>query len=151
VVDTPPAFDEHVLQAFDESDMVLLILTPDITALKNLKITSQMLGLLNYAEEKNRVVLNRADSKVGVSEMDVSETLKAKIFASIPSSAQVPASTNRGEPITISQPRHPVSLAFAALAQSCVGAVPDLQAETAAEATAKDEKRRLFHRKARSA
>jgi pilus assembly protein CpaE len=152
VVDTPPAFDEHVLQAFDESDMVLLILTPDITALKNLKITSQMLGLLNYSEEKSRVVLNRADSKVGVSEIDVSETLKAKIFASIPSSAQVPASTNRGEPITISAPRHPVSLAFAGLARACAGDEAAVTADSDAEsAVTKEEKRRMFHRKVRSA
>jgi pilus assembly protein CpaE len=151
VVDTPPAFDEHVLQAFDESDLVLLVLTPDITALKNLKITSQMLGLLNYSEEKSRVILNRADSKVGVSEMDVSETLKAKIFASIPSSAQVPASTNKGEPIVVSSPRHPVSLAFSALARGCAGE-DVVTAEGAAEnADAKNEKRRMFHRKVRSA
>ncbi len=44
VVDTPPAFDDHVLAAFDQSDMVALLATLDIPALKNLKLTLETLG-----------------------------------------------------------------------------------------------------------
>src|SRR5437899_2776250 len=43
VVDTPPAFDDHVLAAFDLSDQVALIATLDIPALKNLKLTLETL------------------------------------------------------------------------------------------------------------
>jgi pilus assembly protein CpaE len=128
VVDTPPAFDDHVLQAFDESDLLLLLLTPDIPALKNLKITLEMLELLNYASDKCRVVLNRADAKTGLSAKDVEKTLKKPIFATIAAAHEVPASINRGEPIVTSMPRHPASQAVQAIARDCVaellGAVP---------------------------
>lgn len=67
VVDTPPAFDDHVLQAFDASDLLLLVLTLDIPALKNIKVTLETLELLNFPHEKCRIVLNRADAKVGLS------------------------------------------------------------------------------------
>ena len=38
VVDTSPAFDEYVLQAFDETDELLLVTTLDVPTLKNVKI-----------------------------------------------------------------------------------------------------------------
>ena len=46
IVDTPPAFDDHVLSAFDLSDVVALIATLDIPALKNLKLTLETMDLL---------------------------------------------------------------------------------------------------------
>src|SRR6185312_546483 len=91
VVDTPPAFDDHVLAAFDQSDLVALIATLDIPALKNLKLTLETMELLNYPRERWRVVINRADSKVGLSIGEVEKSLKTQIAAQIPSSRDVPA------------------------------------------------------------
>ena len=65
VVDTPPAFDDHVLAALDATDIVALIATLDIPAIKNLKLTLETLELLNYPKDRLRIVINRADSKVG--------------------------------------------------------------------------------------
>jgi pilus assembly protein CpaE len=122
IVDTPPAFDDHVLAAFDQSDMVALIATLDIPALKNLKLTLETLDLLNYPRERWRLVLNRADSKVGLALSEVEKTLKAPIIAQIPSSRDVPASINRGVPIVLDDPRHSVSLAIKAFAENHVAA-----------------------------
>ena len=122
VVDTPPAFDDHVLAAFDQSDMVALLATLDIPALKNLKLTLETLDLLNYPRERWRLVLNRADSKVGLAVNEVEKTLKAPIVAQIPSSRDVPASINRGVPIVLDDPRHPVTLAIKAFAENDIAA-----------------------------
>ena len=46
--------------------MVALLATLDIPALKNLKLTLETLDLLNYPRDRWRLVLNRADSKVGL-------------------------------------------------------------------------------------
>ena len=46
IVDTPPAFNEHVLAAFDISDQIVLLATLDIPALKNLRLTLDTLDLL---------------------------------------------------------------------------------------------------------
>ena len=116
VVDTPPAFDDQVLQAFDESDLIVLVATPDIPALKNLKIACETISLLNIPRESLRVVLNRADSRVGVSPDEVAASLQMQIATSIPSSRDVPASINRGELLFLSDPRHPVSQDIGALA-----------------------------------
>ena len=98
-----------MLAAFDQSDLVALLATLDIPALKNLKLTLETLDLLNYPRERWRLVLNRADSKVGLALSEVEKTLKAPIAAQIPSSRDVPASINRGVPIVLDDPKHPVS------------------------------------------
>jgi pilus assembly protein CpaE len=112
IVDTPPAFDDQVLAAFDRSDVIANIATLDIPAIKNLKLTLETLELLNYSRDRWCVVLNRADSKVGLSATDVEKTLNATIVAEIPSSREVPSTINRGVPIVLDQPTHPVSLAI---------------------------------------
>jgi pilus assembly protein CpaE len=112
VIDTPPAFTDHVLAAFDQSDVIALLATLDIPALKNLKLTLETLDLLNYPRERLRVVLNRADSKVGLALSEVEKTLKVPIALHIPSSRAVPASINRGVPILLDDPNHPVSIAI---------------------------------------
>jgi pilus assembly protein CpaE len=123
VVDTPPAFTDHVLAAFDESDYVALLATLDIPALKNLKLTLETLDLLNYPRENWRIVLNRADSKVGLQLTEVEKTLRVPIALQIPSSRSVPASINRGVPIVLDEPNHPVSVAIRQFAEKQI-AVP---------------------------
>lgn len=120
VIDTPPAFDDQVLAAFDLSDVVALIATLDIPALKNLKLTVETLEMLNYPREKWRIVLNRSDSKVGLALSEVEKTLRAPIAVQIPSSRDVPASINRGVPIVLDDPRHPVSQAIRSFADHYV-------------------------------
>jgi len=112
IIDTPPAFTEHVLAAFDNSDRLLLIATLDIPAVKNLRITLDTLDLLGNPKESRVVVLNRSDAKVGLDADDVVTAIKTPIAATVPSSSDVPASVNRGVPIVLDDPRHAVSMAL---------------------------------------
>jgi pilus assembly protein CpaE len=124
VVDTSPAFDEHVLQAFDETDELLLVATLDVPTLKNVKIASETLDLLNFPKSRRRLVLNRSDDKVGLTADKVEHTLTMKIAQAIPTSHAVAHATNSGEPIVSSNPRHAVSLAMLSLAAQLSGGVP---------------------------
>ena len=121
VVDTAPTFDEHVLQAFDETDEILLLTTLDVPTLKNVKIAVETLDLLNFPTGKRHLILNRADDKVGLTPEKVESTLDMKIAKSIPTSPQVANSTNAGEPIVSSLPRHAVSQAILSLARELTG------------------------------
>ncbi len=116
VVDTPPALTEHVLAAFDLSDLTLLIATLDIPAVKNLRIAINTMDALGSSNESRTIVLNRSDAKVGLKAEDVEAALKQSIAANIPNSLTVPASVNRGVPIVLDEPRNPVSIALKALA-----------------------------------
>ena len=112
IVDTPPAFTEHVLAAFDLSDQILLLATLDIPALKNLRLTLDTLDLLGSPPESRVVVLNRSDAKVGLRPDDVVTSIKQNIAVMVPSSVDVPASVNRGVAIVLDDPKHPVSYAL---------------------------------------
>lgn len=149
VVDTPPAFTDHVLAAFDESDMVALLATLDIPALKNLKLTLETLDLLNYPRENWRIVLNRADSKVGLALAEVEKTLRMPIACQIPSSRAVPAAINRGVPIVLDDPDHPVSLAIRQFAEQHVVSTT-LGHESAIPSNLRTDRRGLLRRKART-
>jgi pilus assembly protein CpaE len=120
VVDTAGQFDDFALNAFDQSDLLVLVGTLDIPSLKNLKLATGTLDLLNIPREHWRLVLNRADAKVGLSPKEVEETLKLEIVASIPSSRDVLAAVNRGEAIVQAQPKHPVSRTLIGLGRSLV-------------------------------
>jgi pilus assembly protein CpaE len=149
VVDTEPSFDEHVLQAFDETDELLLVTALDIPTLKNVKIAVETLDLLNFPRSQRRLILNRADDKVGLSADKVESTLGMSIAASIPTSAQVASSTNAGEPIVGSLPRHPVSKAIVSLAEDLKGSslVPEPKSDRSGRADTP--KRSLLRRNGR--
>jgi MinD-like ATPase involved in chromosome partitioning or flagellar assembly len=123
VVDTPAQFSEHVLSAMDASAHHVLLTTPDVPALKNLRVALDMLDLLSYPRQIRSVVVNRADSKVGLSLEDVERVVRCPIAAHVPSSRAVPISINRGTPITISTPAHPVSRSIARFARQRLAAV----------------------------
>ena len=109
VVDTPAQFNEHVLTAMDVSSHLVLLTTPDVTALKNLRVALDMLDMLSYPRQIRAVVINRADSKVGLSLEQVRKVVRSDIAAYIPSSRAVPISVNKGVPIMLGSPGHPVS------------------------------------------
>ena len=120
VVDTPPAFDEHVLAAFDMSDVSILLATLDVPAVKNLRLTLDTLDLLGHPRESWVVVLNRANSKVGLTIDDVATALHRPIAVQIASSVSVPAAANRGVLLVLDDPRHPVSNAIKTLVRDHV-------------------------------
>jgi len=149
IVDTSPAFDEHVLQAFDETDDLLLVATLDVPTLKNVKIAAETLDLLNFPKSRRRLILNRADDKVGLSPDKVESTLDMKIQASIPTSHEVANATNSGEPIMSSNPRHPVSLAVEALANELGGGASSVTPSAPGARAATPPKRGLLRRQGR--
>lgn len=109
VVDTAGAFDDHALQAFDHSDLLVLLGTLDIPALKNLKLAAGTLDLLNYPRDLWRLGVNRADARVGLSVTEVEETLGLRAAFALPTSREVLVAVNRGEPVVRVDARHPVS------------------------------------------
>ncbi len=116
LIDTPPALDERVLAAIDLSDLILLVATLDVPALKNLRAALDTLTLIGVSADRQRVLLNRADAEVGVSLADVPAALGRPVSAILPSSRDVPGAVNRGEVLVTANPRHPFSVAIARIA-----------------------------------
>ena len=109
IIDSPPAFTDVILKAFDLADAYLLLTTLDMPAIKNLRVSLQTLQALGLPEEFGFVVLNRSNSKAGLTAEDVESAIERKIFAKIPDSVDVPATTNKGLTIIKKYPKHKVS------------------------------------------
>ena len=146
VVDTAPSFEEHVLQAFDETDECVLVATLDVPTLKNVKIAMETLDLLQVAPGHRWLVLNRADAEVGLSVDKVESILGLPVTVSLPTAVEVASATNSGRPILLSHPGHPVSKELKTFADRLVGA-PTVDAD--APAAAADTKPRRFARSRR--
>jgi len=108
VIDSPPSFTDHVLAALDESEECVLMTSMDVPSIKNMKLSLQTLNLLGFGRDRIRLILNRADSKVGLTVQAVEKTLGTNVDVSIPSSRDVSVSINRGTPLVVDNPKSPV-------------------------------------------
>ena len=124
LVDTSPAFDDHVLQAFDETDECILVATLDVPTIKNVKMALDTLNALGLVPQNRRLVLNRADDEVGLSAKNVESILGMPVGTALPTAVAVANATNHGRPIVLSKPEHPVSKAFRSLAADYIPAAP---------------------------
>jgi pilus assembly protein CpaE len=124
VIDTPTQLSEHVLEALDAADHHVLITTPEIPALKSMRLTLDTLDLLSYRSATRSIVLNQSDPNVGLTTAEAEGALSSPITALIPASPAVSVSINIGLPITLAEPSHPVSMAIRELAERAITGVP---------------------------
>jgi pilus assembly protein CpaE len=120
ILDGSAEYSDHVLAAMDLSDVIYLVTGPDVVGLKHLSLAIQTLTTLGTPRERVRVVLNRADSKVGISPTDVERVMRIKPDVLVPSSSLVPASLNHGVPVVLEEPRSAVAKAVDELAAALV-------------------------------
>lgn len=116
VVDGPAFFTDQVLAALDESDECVLVGSMDVPSIKNLKLAIETLDALGFARQHLRVVLNRADSKVGLRVQDVERSIGCRVDVAVPSSRDAPLSVNQGTPLALGRRRSGVTAALSELA-----------------------------------
>jgi pilus assembly protein CpaE len=120
VVDTSPFFHGPMLATLDRTDELLVICGLDVPTLKNVRLAMQTLELLSFPTSRIRFVLNRANTKVGLSKREVESALKVEISVEIPSDRGVPISVNQGNPAVLADPGCDFSKAMTALSRSLV-------------------------------
>jgi pilus assembly protein CpaE len=116
VVDTPPGFTPEVIASIDSSSHVCLVGMLDSLSLKNTKLGLDTLGLMGYSPERTRIVLNRADSRVGITQDDVLAVLGKTPDIMVPSDRDIARSVNEGMPIVLAKDRSEAAVAFRQLA-----------------------------------
>lgn len=117
VVDTAAGLSEVTLAAIDKADDIVFICDMSVSAVRGLHKVISALHTLDMLREKRRhFVLNRADSKVGISIADVEAAVGLSVDVRVPSSRLVPRSMNEGTPLVESSPKAPVARAFAEIA-----------------------------------
>jgi pilus assembly protein CpaE len=117
VVDTPPGFTPEVIASIDGASDVCMVATLDVLSLKSTKVALETLGLMGYDPGRLRLVLNRADSRVGLSTEDVTAIVGRAPDVLVPSHRDITRSVNEAQPIATSSPRSEAARAFKKLAR----------------------------------
>src|SRR5919199_1656368 len=120
VVDTSPFFHGPMLATLDRTAELLLLTSLDVPTLKNVKLALQTLELLSFPKERIRLVLNRANSKVGMKHNEVEAALGMKVAFEVPSDREVPLAVNRGKPVVLADESADVSRALRQMAKRVV-------------------------------
>jgi pilus assembly protein CpaE len=121
VVDCAAWFNDTLLGILDQADVVLTVLTLEITSIKNTRLFLEVAEQLGYSH-KIRLVLNRADTTLGIRVADVEHSIGRKVDHTIVSDGRaVVYALNRGVPFVLSNRESQVSQDVLRLATSIVG------------------------------
>ena len=122
VVDCTAFFNDTTLAILDAADIILTMLSLEITSIKNMRLFLEVADQLGYEEGKVRLVLNRADSALGIRVADVEQSIGRKVDETIVSDGRsVVYALNRGVPFFLSNREAQVSQDILRLAKSVTG------------------------------
>jgi pilus assembly protein CpaE len=124
IVDCTSSFNETTLAILDSADVILTVLSLEITSIKNMRLFLEVAEQLGYEHGKVRLVLNRADTSLGIRVTDVEQSIGRKIDYSIVSDGRsVVYALNRGVPFYLSNREAQVSQDIHRLATAIAGQV----------------------------
>ncbi len=122
VVDCASSFSDATLAILDIADTILTVLTLEITSIKNLRLFLEVADQLGYPGDKVQLVLNRADSALGIRVADVEHSIGRKVDHTVVSDGRsVVYALNRGVPFFLSNREAQVSQDILRLARSLTG------------------------------
>ena len=122
VVDCTSYFNDTTLAILDAADVILTMLSLEITSIKNMRLFLEVAEQLGYESGKVRLILNRADSALGIRVADVEHSIGRKVDETIVSDGRsVVYALNRGVPFFLSNREAQVSQDILRLARSVVG------------------------------
>jgi pilus assembly protein CpaE len=111
-----------MLTALDRSDQLLLVSTPDVPSMKNIRLALQTLELLGFPTERVALVANRAGMPGGTSVPEMSETIGREIRFTLPEDPAVPKSINTGIAAVLLEPRSRFARGMKEIVTALVGA-----------------------------
>jgi pilus assembly protein CpaE len=118
VVDTTSTLTDEVLAAIDASDLVILITTQDIPAIKNARLFFDLAHILKISSKRILFAINRYDRRIGITPEKVSESFKHEVSVVLPLDERVVIpSINRGVPFILVDKSKPISKAILQLAE----------------------------------
>ena len=143
VVDCTAFFNDTTLAILDTADTILTMLSLEITSIKNMRLFLEVADQLGWEGGKIRLVLNRADSALGIRVQDVEHSIGRKVDETIVSDGRsVVYALNRGVPFFLSNREAQVSQDILRLAKAVTGERAQVAAGSVARKPA--QKKSLF-------
>jgi pilus assembly protein CpaE len=121
VIDCWPLFQDPTLGLLDQSTLILVLVTLEITNIKNIRLFLGLADQLGYSD-KLRLVLNRADSAYGIRVSDIEHSIGRKVDHTVVSDGRtVVYALNRGVPFVWSNKQAQVSQDVLGIARAIAG------------------------------
>jgi len=128
VVDTSSYLTDSTLAAIDVSDLIILITTQDIPAIKNCRLFLDLLQTMGIERDRILFVMNRFDKRVNITPERVAENLKQEVASVIPLDEQiVTRAVNRGVPFVLDGKNQPSARGIFSLAESVRARVTSME------------------------
>ncbi len=105
VVDTSAGLTEHALGALELSTDIVLVCDMAVAGARAMHKVIDALDHLGMTEADRHLVLNRADSDVGIDATDIERILGRPVDVQLPSTRSMPLSMNQGTPLLTAAPR----------------------------------------------
>ncbi len=144
VVDTPAQLSEIVTVALDLSEQLFVMTTLDLPSVRNMSVFLSTLERLRIPTESIQLILNKAESDVGIDISQVEKLFPQGFRAVLPYAKEVSRSINLGTPVMAASPQADVSRRMDVAMADLLP--PELRS-TVHRATETPKKRRLFGRK----
>jgi len=118
IIDGGAAFSDNLINIFNRSNLILLVVTPDALAVYQTKWSLDILESLQFPLSMLKIVVNRAES-IGSADLEqIKATIPCEIISHIPSEGKaVGLALAKGAPVVVDNPRAGVSRAIKSLAQ----------------------------------
>lgn len=130
VVDISSILTDIVLSTIELSDVVVLLTTQEIPAIKNARAFLDILQTLGIDKERVVFAMNRFDKRISISPERISENLKYEIVATIPFDEKIAiTAVNRGVPFMLDNKSQPIGRGILSLAEAVRARITALESE----------------------
>jgi pilus assembly protein CpaE len=124
LVDLDKRLDDHTLDVVSAADGLLVIMTADLSCLKNVRLVLDTMAQIGLPEERIELVLNRANAFTGISRKAVEGVLRRPIAHQVLNDYRVAISAlNSGTPFMMRRADSPIAKDVVELVRS-IEAVP---------------------------
>ena len=134
VIDAASALTDVTLAGIDAADVIVLITTQEIPAIKDARLFLDLLSQLKIDRSRVLFVMNRYDKRIGITPEKIGESFKQEILAVLPAEERVVMpSINRGVPYMLGDKSRPIARSFLALTEAVRQRLASLEPDAAFE------------------
>jgi pilus assembly protein CpaE len=109
LVDMAKSLDDFNLQLFDEADLIYVVMTADLSCLKNVQLVLKTMDNLGYERTKVKLILNRSNAYTGINVKNAEQVLGRAIDHQVINEYRAAiGALNSGEPFMSSRPDGPL-------------------------------------------
>lgn len=132
LIDTSRTIDDFTLQVFDESDVIFVIMTADLSCLKNVRLALETMDSLGFERSKVKLVLNRSNAYTGINVDNAESALGRRIDHQVINEYRgAISSLNSGEPFMSARAETPLGQSVSKFADAVDASVTSAQAAAA--------------------